>query len=236
MTKLSPSLLFSDLYGSAGELTAYHRDGRCFIRKKSAPVFRGTAAQFRCLAVHRRALAAWREVPHEVQLSWHEHARMAEPHRPPFDHRAHISGHNLFVSAYHGFALLGEEHAPDPQPFESFPPFTASFRPARIEADHLILPVVLRLRDMKTPDRYRLLAKLQLTVPGRGRNPGLMRNFLAAKSCGIVENRIVVPDFRNIWNLDTLPQYQIHARLVLIDSRTGYRSQYTQLSALIDIK
>ena len=44
---------------------------------------------------------------------------------PPFDHKAFISGQNLFVLAYHGFATLGNEHQPSPVPFESFPPFAA---------------------------------------------------------------------------------------------------------------
>ena len=44
---------------------------------------------------------------------------------PTFDHKAFISGQNLFVLAYHGFATLGNEHQPSPVPFESFPPFAA---------------------------------------------------------------------------------------------------------------
>lgn len=41
-------------------------------------------------------------------------AEEVEPHRPPFDHKAYISGQNLFVSAYHGFATPGNEHVPSP--------------------------------------------------------------------------------------------------------------------------
>jgi len=42
-------------------------------------------------------------------------------HRPPYDDNHHISGYNLFVSAYHGFAQLGREHVPAPQPYPQFP-------------------------------------------------------------------------------------------------------------------
>lgn len=82
-----------------------------------------TAGQLEHLDVHRRALAAWRTVPHSTQLVWNRLAAEVEPHRPPFDHRAHISGQNLLVSAYHGFFTLGDEHLPEPQRFDSFPPF-----------------------------------------------------------------------------------------------------------------
>lgn len=82
-----------------------------------------TAGQLEHLDVHRRALAAWRTVPHSTQLVWNRLAAEVEPHRPPFDHRAHISGQNLLVSAYHGFFTLEDEHLPEPQRFDSFPPF-----------------------------------------------------------------------------------------------------------------
>jgi len=81
------------------------------------------AGQLEHLDVHRRALAAWRTVPHSTQLVWNRLAAEVEPHRPPFDYRAHISGQNLLVSAYHGFFTLGDEHVPEPQRFDSFPPF-----------------------------------------------------------------------------------------------------------------
>ena len=83
----------------------------------------GTAGQLEHLDVHRRALAAWRSVPLSRHLVWNRLAAEVEPHRPAFDHRAHISGQNLLVSAYHGFFTLGDEHLPEPQRFDSFPPF-----------------------------------------------------------------------------------------------------------------
>lgn len=122
MPQFRPSILVSDAYGSAGNTTWYHRDGKCYTRKRSHPVYGGTAGQLEHLDVHRRALAAWRTVPHSTQLVWNRLAAEVEPHRPPFDHRAHISGQNLLVSAYHGFFTLGDEHLPEPQR-DSFPPF-----------------------------------------------------------------------------------------------------------------
>ena len=123
MPQFRPSILVSDAYGSAGNTTWYHRDGKCYTRKRSHPVYGGTAGQLEHLDVHRRALAAWRTVPHSTQLVWNRRAAEVEPHRPPSDHRAHISGQNLLVSAYHGFFTLGDEHIPEPQRFDSFPPF-----------------------------------------------------------------------------------------------------------------
>ena len=117
MAQLRPNLLITDAYGSAGAVTAYHRNGKCFLRQRICPVFPGTSGQLASSSVHLRALQAWRSLPHEEQLRWEPLARVVEPHRPPFDHLARISGNNLFISAYHGFATLGREHIPSPVPF-----------------------------------------------------------------------------------------------------------------------
>lgn len=62
--------------------------------------------------MHRRAIAAWQSLPAEQQDLWESYSLGVEPHRPPFDHTTRISGYNLFVSAYHGFATLGNEYVP----------------------------------------------------------------------------------------------------------------------------
>ena len=121
MPRYYPNILFSDGFGSAGDTTWYHRDGKCYTRKKCKPVFPGTPGQMVQASVHQRAMAAWRSIPHQTQLLWNDLAEKVEPHRPPFDHKAYISGNNLFVSAYHGFAQLGREHVPVPQPYPLFP-------------------------------------------------------------------------------------------------------------------
>lgn len=48
-------------------------------------------------------------------------------HRPPYGDGNSISGYNLFVSAYHGFAQLGNEHSPTPRRFEAYPIFSLDF-------------------------------------------------------------------------------------------------------------
>lgn len=69
------------------------------------------------------------------------------------------------------------------------------------------------------PERYRLLAKIQLTEPSKDRNPGLMRNFLASPFDAASYAMVTVA---------SQSQYQVHARFVLFDTETGYRSQYLQ--------
>ena len=101
MPRFVPSVLIADCWGSVGDLTFYHVDGRCYYKKKSQCEFKGTAGQLEQLEVHRRALAAWRTVPQELQKVWHEYGKGALSHKPPFDGTSHISGQNLFVSAYH---------------------------------------------------------------------------------------------------------------------------------------
>ncbi len=232
MPRFYPSVLIADAYGSVGEVTFYHRNGKCYYRKRSHCVNPGTAAQASALDVHRRALAAWREVPHQTQQVWNSLAEDVEPHRPPFDHKAFISGQNLFVSAYHGFATLGNEHVPSPVPFEKFPPFAVKLGDAVVADGRLMIPAVVTLGGRQDPDRYRLLAKIQLAEPGRGCHPGLMRNFLADGSCGDDAVSIVIPGYADIWGL-RLDSYQVHVRFILLDTVTGYRSQYQQGTCLV---
>ncbi|MBR4352416.1 MAG: hypothetical protein IKQ01_05050 [Bacteroidales bacterium] len=142
------------------------------------------------LSVHQRALAAWRSLPQEVQLQWNALVWNVEPHRPPFDHSTRISGYNLFVSAYHGFATLGNEQVPEPRAFEKFPPFAVGVGGASAVEGLLVLPVSVFIAAAFVPERYRLLAKIQLTQPGKGRNPGKMRNVLADRPCVFVSQSL----------------------------------------------
>jgi hypothetical protein len=232
MPRFYPSLLIADAYGSVGEVTFYHRNGKCYYRKRSHCRYPGTAAQSSALDVHRRALAAWREVPQETQEIWNHLAEGAEPHRPPFDHLAHITGQNLFVSAYHGFATLRNEHVPSPVPFEKFPPFAVSLGDAVKMNDSLVIPARVETGSWPEASRYRLLAKIQLTAPGRCRHLGYLRNFLAEGDCAAGVVSIVIPRYVERWGFE-LEQYQVYARFVLIDTETGYRSQSQDYSKVI---
>lgn len=183
--------------------------------------------------IHLRALQAWRSLPHEEQLRWEPYACTVEPHRPPFDHKARISGNNLFISAYHGFATLGCEYLPSPAPFEKFPTFLASIRGTAVSDGTLSIDWKMEMEDSE--GRYRLLTKIQLTRPGTGRNPGAMRNFLAEGTTNDPVVTSVILDYVSIWGLD-LPSYQVHARCILLDTKTGYRSQYFAVSGVITLK
>lgn len=231
MPRFTPSILISDCWGSVGDLTFYHMGGRCYYKKKSKCEFPGTDAQNSQLDVHRRALAAWRTLEHSVQLTWNELAKPVISHKPPFDNTAHISGQNLFVSAYHGFYTLGKEHVPTPQPWEKFPVYAVEFvSSAVVEEDNLRLRFRVWFEDCPSPERYHLLLKLQLNKPGGGKNPGKMRNFLALAPCSAGDSTVdfLIKDYREIWGLD-LNEYQAHCHYLLLDRRTGYRNIHTPL-------
>ena len=232
MAQLRSNLFISDAFGSAGAVTAYHRGGKCFLRKRIAPSDALSGGRGQTSDVHQRALKAWRNLPHEEQLRWEPLAREVEPHRPPFDHQARISGNNLFVSAYHGFATLGREHVPSPVPFENFPTYQVKILGASATDGTLYIRWRLEIEDIS--GRYRLLTKVQLARPSGGRNPGKMRNFLAE---GTANNAVLVsriPSYVSIWGLD-LDSYQVHARCILLDTKTGYRSQFLPVSGIISL-
>ena len=48
------------------------------------------------------------------------------------------------------------------------------------------------------------------------------------------EISVTVKDYQNIWGL-SLDTYQLHLRYILLDTLTGYRSQYHSLSTLINL-
>lgn len=121
MPKFHPTPIIQDCWSSIGNITFYHRNGQCFYKRKPYTQYRGTASQLDQAQVHHRAILAWQQLPHAVQLQWRELAKSVPSHRPPYDDNHHISGCNLFVSAYHGFAQLGREHVPVPQPYPLFP-------------------------------------------------------------------------------------------------------------------
>ena len=237
MPRYYPNTRFSDCWSSVGNVTFYHRDGVCYFRKRAICTFGGSAGQVAVSDVHHRALAAWRELSHDVQLQWNAIAASVRPHRPPFDGSAHITGHNLFVSAYHGFAQLGNEHIPVPQAYEEFPVFVCEYDSAAVEnGTDLRLNLRVRFKGNVNPARYRLAVRIQLTRPGAGRQPGYLRSFIASGNCTAEDclAEIFIPGYRDIWNLD-LESYQVHLRYFLIDSKTGYRNIFKRKSFLIDI-
>lgn len=206
-----------------GNITFYHRDGQCYYKKKPVYRFPGTPLQLPKVNLHQRALAAWRTLDHKTQLQWNDYAKCVLSKRPPYDSLTTITGHNLFVSAYHGFAQLGQERIPKPQPWQSFPILRMEYVDAQESAGNLRLRFRLRMSNCSS-SRYRLHIKLQLTYPGGGKRPGYMRVFIAEENCkeyGLVT--VVIPDYISIWNLD-LREYKAYCKYTLIDTLTGYRN------------
>ncbi len=232
MPRFYPNTLISDCWSSVGNVTFYHRNGKCYWRNNSSLQFAGTASQIQALDVHKRALAAWRGISDDDKELWNECAKPVLSHRPPFGVDGRISGYNLFVSAYHGFAVLGSERVPKPCAWEGFPQFVLSFKEVlSVDEGLLGLRFILEIKGNSEPSRYRLLCKVQTGAEGAGVNPGLMRNCLSPS----------IPD-KETSNMELFIPYselspvQIHMRYLLIDSVSGYRSQYHKLSFVCLVK
>lgn len=237
MPKYEPNYRFSDCWASAGDVTFFHRDGVCYWRRRACPEFPGTPGQLDQAEIHHRAIEAWRGLEHPVQENWNTLAIPVVSHKPPFDDKGKISGYNLFVSAYHGFAQLGDEHVPVPAAFEEFPVFTAEYHDVEAASpSDLVLRFRVMLPECLEPSRYRLMTHLQFTSPSRGRQPGYLRSHIAADNCTSTDCIVEVPvaDYVRKWDLD-LPVYTVHCRYLLIDSQTGYRSQFKKISFLISL-
>ena len=174
-----------------------------------------------------------------MQLRWNEYANAVPSHRPPFDGTSHITGHNLFVSAYHGFAQIGDEHVPEPKEWRPFPIVQIGFVSA-VEVDNgnmLQIKYKVILEGESNANRYRLHLKIQLTSPGAGVRPGLMRTFVAEENCSVDADEsisVLVKGYRTLWGL-SLPEYRVYCRYSLIDTITGYRNNYAKASFLLSI-
>ena len=233
MPRFYPNTQFSDCWSSVGNVTYYHRNGICYFRSKAYSTFAGTADQLEQQGLHQRAIRAWQSLSHKQQLKWRNLAVGVAAHRPPFGDGNSISGYNLFVSAYHGFAQLGNEHIPVPKPFVSFPIFSCDFIGATPESlFDISLSFRLTLCGTSNPSRYRVLGKIQIEEPGSGRNPGKMRNYLSASipAADVSQITFTLPN-----PLPTYPSIQIHIRYLLLDTVTGYRSNYHTLSAIASL-
>lgn len=223
MPKFISNALIEDCWSSIGNITFYHRNGQCFYKRKPYTQYRGTAAQLDQAQVHHRAILAWQQLPHAVQLQWRELAKSVPSHRPPYDDNHHISGYNLFVSAYHGFAQLGREHVPVPQPYPLFP--ISHFQLLQVDSAGSSGSVSLRcrltLQNTDNPARWHVSAKIQLTAPGVGCDPGKMRTYMGVR---YTDNEIVFNVPR-----PEIEDYQVHLRYRLIDFTTGYRNRWVSI-------
>ena len=220
MPKFHPTPVISDCWSSIGDITFYHRNGQCYWKRKARTPFVGSPAQLDQAQVHHRAILAWQRQPHSVQLQWNECARTAPSHRPPYNEPHHISGFNLFVSAYHGFAQLGREHIPVPQPYPEFP--ISSLELLATTCSNGVATIRCRLTlATSTPDRWHTSARIQLTAPGVGCDPSKMRTYMGIR----------YPDNEIVFNVpnQNIEDYQVHLRYRLIDEETGYRNNWHKL-------
>ena len=228
MPKFHPTPIIQDCWSSIGNITFYHRNGKCYWKRKARPVFRGTPAQLDQQQVHLRAISAWQHLDHSVQLQWNYYAKSVPSHRPPYDEKHHISGFNLFVSAYHGFAQLGNEHVPVPQPFPEFPSAALEVLEIIAGAETATIRCRLTLADTVHPERWHLSARIQLTAPGVGCDPGKMRSCMGipAGPIKIGQNTSSQDVLFTTATSGILGQNQAYIRYRLIDSATGYRNNW----------
>ena len=178
MTKYHPNSRFSDCYSSVGNITFYHRNGECYYKAKPNPTFPGTPSQIDQLCVHRRAIRAWGELTHETQLQWNTLAKNVKSKRPPFNANTHISGYNLFVSAYHGLAATGQESTPIPAPIPSFPQIHLEYKTSTLKNGTDLQITFEADTTIDTFNNYTLIGKLQITKPGYRPNTGKYRNYI----------------------------------------------------------
>lgn len=233
MPRFRPNTVLSDCWSSVGNVTFYHRNSVCYFRSKAYSEFAGTSDQIEQKGLHHRAILAWQGLNNGQQLKWRKLAVGVAAHRPPFGDGNHISGYNLFVSAYHGFAQLGKERVPIPKPFEPFPIFTLDFVCcSMVSLFDMELRFRLTMCGTGVSSRYRVLGKIQIEAPSVGRNPGLMRNYLSDSVPAEAVSEIVFNVPRERFDID---MFQVHVRYLLLDTKTGYRSQYHSLSALAAI-
>ena len=117
-------------------------------------------------------------------------------------------------------AQLGREHIPVPQPYSLFP--ISHLQLLQIDSTgssgSVSLHCRLTLQNTDNPARWHVSARIQLTAPGVGCDPGKMRTYMGIRN---QQNEIVF----NVPCPDT-EDFQVHLRYRLVDSVTGYRNNW----------
>ena len=227
MPKFTPTALIQDCWSSIGDITFYHRNGQCYWKRKPRTPFVGSPAQLDQQQVHLRAIKAWQHQSHAVQLLWNDYASSVPSHRPPYNEKHHISGFNLFVSAYHGFAQLGNEHVPQPQPFPQFPSAALELLQIIPGTRVATLRCRLTLTDTVHPERWHLSARIQLTAPGVGCDPSKMRSCMATSATPITINQNTSSREFTFTAATTISgPIQPHIKYRIIDEITGFRNNW----------
>ena len=232
MPKYIPNSLFSDCYASVGNITFFHKDGECYFKTKANPNFPATHGQQVQLSIHHRGIQEWKNLSHDEQIEWNALARTVRSKRPPFNTSSHISGYNLFMSAYHGLACIGNEHIPEPQPIPNVPIIHLEIASATVinEKD---LQISFRIIGDTLPENFRIIGKLQLTAPGFKSHRGKFRNHIGLMTDN-VHVSFLMHDYKSVSGHDQ-KEYQVHLRYFLIDADSGHRSKEHSLSASTSI-
>lgn len=237
MPKYYPNNRFSDCWSSVGNITFYHRNGECYYKTKPNPTFPGTQRQMGQLSLHKRAISAWRNLNHQTQLQWNTIAKNVKSKRPPYNTDTHISGYNLFVSAYHGLAATGNESIPTPQPIPVFPAIKLITITTAINKSDLHITLETET-TIDTFNNYTLIGKLQTTKPGYRPNSGKYRNFTSTITR---KGKSTYIEFI-ISNQNTSQMltngYSVHIKYFLIHNPTGYRTleSYTSITTSSSLK
>ena len=233
MPKYIPNSRFSDCYASVGNVTFFHKDGECYYRTKARPVFPGTAGQQVQLSIHQRGLREWRNLGHDEQLEWNALAKSVRSKRPPFNTSSHISGYNLFMSAYHGLACIGEERVPEPRPLPDFPVVCLELASAAV-LNGTDLQISFRINGDTISNRLRIIGKLQLTATGYSCHRGKLRNHIGTIND---DDQVIftIQNYKDVSRLD-LNEYQMHLRYLLIDAESGHRSKEIITSSIVKVK
>lgn len=237
MPRFNPNLRISDAHGSMGNVSFYHVDGKCHWRTKPQPQFPGSEQQLLQLSVHRRAIAAWKQLDSVTQTIWNTLATDVPSHRPPFDQSSHISGYNLFVSAYHGFTQLGSEQIPQPRPYPIFPKTVLEITGSTVgpmEQDLQLQYSISTTDGEPIPEHFRPVARIQLAPPYAGRNQSLMRTFLSDPNA----RTFTLKDYLETWPAlqDQNPAdttMRLFMQYALIDASSGYRGPTVWYSTFV---
>jgi hypothetical protein len=121
---------------------------------------------------------------------------------------------------------------PEPQPFPEFPSAALELLQIMPGTGLATIRCRLTLADTTHPERWHLSARIQLTAPGVGFNPGLMRAYRPTSvnfvSIGPTTSTRVVTF--SVTAHSNINEYQVQIRYRLIDLVTGYSNNWLKTS------
>lgn len=214
-------LVFGQLSGSMGNITAVRKGDCYYLRKKGNCQCPDTERQQDSQQRMKRANMAWRNLPQEQQDIWNELGRHTSPHSWPYGDGSYRSGRSLFLGCYLKLAAIGREGIPETVP--TIPPPAAVLKLDSLSEFECGRNLCVECTsDPVLPQGLCITARIRVHAEGNKCNSGFKASCLGRSDDGR-HVTFTVPDYRQQFKIKDMKDKRVSIRIEydLTDMRSG---------------